>query len=233
MKITVKTIIMAFVPYGLIVIYRHLKENKKRIENSDDFEWLMTENEKELFKKYIHHAKIYLEFGSGGSTIAALKFSEGQIYSVESSNEWIKTLRQKNEIINNSEKSRRLNLIHADIGNVGMFGTPIVSENETNLERFLNYSQKIFSEYSKVKFADVILIDGRFRVACCLSTLLETNEDAVIILHDYWNRPGYHVIKNYVDIIDGVDTIMVCKKKQNISNDEIVREYEKYKYDYE
>jgi hypothetical protein len=193
----------------------------------------MTENERELFKKYICGAKIYLEFGSGGSTIAALTNSGRKVYSVESDKGWIEKMKQKYEIILKSELSGQLHLIHADIGKTGKWGTPVITAKGDNRERFLNYSQKPFEQYAEIRLADAVLIDGRFRAACCLKTLLETSENTVIIIHDFWNRPYYHIVKKYIQILDGVDSLMVCKRKEAVSEDEIRNDYDNYKYNYE
>ena len=223
----------AFIPYGLIVLHRYYIRNKNNVKNDNDFIWAMTENEQKLFREYIFNAKIYMEFGSGGSTITALKDSKGKIYSVESSNDWIKTMRKKYEVIKKAEDSGRLNLIYADIGKTGKWGTPIMADNENDADRFFNYSHRIFEKYPEIKFADVVLIDGRFRVASFLSTLLNNDVNTIYMFHDFWNRPKYHIVKKFVNIIDGIDTLMVCKKDPASSNDEIKKEYENYKYNYE
>jgi len=208
---------------GIIGAFSHLKNGYRK---NNDFGWVMTDNEKKLFKEYIHKANVYLEFGAGGSTVAALFTGIKRVYSVESDKDYIEHLRQEYKIIRKSEKYSRLVLIHANIGNVGEWGVPIMSDNENNTERFLNYSKRVFEEYGEIKSADVVLIDGRFRVACCLSVLLQTKETTIIIFHDYWNRPSYHIIERFVDYIDRVDTLMVCKKKSGVSNNEIKDEYE-------
>jgi len=230
-KITAKKLIKAFIPYGFIVLYRYFI--KKRRMKLNGFDWAMTVKEQELFKEYIRNANVYLEFGSGGSTIAALLNNGGKVYSVESSKDWIEHLRQKNEIIEKAESSGRLNLIYADIGKTSTWGHPIVSDNENDTDRFLSYYQRIFGEYSETKLADVVLIDGRFRVACCLSVLLETKENTIIIFHDYWDRPKYHIVRKFVVYIDGVDRLMICKKNPEASINEIRDEYEKNKYNCE
>jgi len=232
MRITFKKIIKAFLPYGLIVLYQYYCRKKKNIiKNSNSIIWTMTENEQKMFKEYIHGTKIYLEFGSGGSTIAALTNSNRKVYSVESSKDWIEKMNENMKLF--TDRGGQFKLIHADIGKTGEWGTPIINTNEGNHDRLLNYSQDLFEEYKEMKLADVVLIDGRFRVACCLKTLLETSENTVIMFHDFWNRPQYHIIKKYVNIIDGIDTLMICRKKTCISDDEIKNEYNNYKYNYE
>jgi hypothetical protein len=233
-QITISKLIKAVIPYGLLVLNRYMK--RKLSENGNDkdnFVWLMSSNERSMFKKYIGDSKIYLEFGTGGSTIAALGYANAKIYSVESSKEWIAKMNSKYEIIKMSKDSGRLNLVHTDIGPVGDWGVPVKSEAGIDPEKFLNYSREIFKINPEVKSADVALIDGRFRVACFLNTLLNVGQDTVIMFHDYWDRPKYHAIMKYVNVIDGVDTLMVCNKKAVVSSEDIKIEYEKYKYNYE
>ena len=51
----------------------------------------------------------------------------------------------------------------------------------------------------KVK-ADVILIDGRFRVACFLFSLINAKEGSILILDDYVNRSHYHVVEEVLEV---------------------------------
>jgi hypothetical protein len=45
--------------------------------------------------------------------------------------------------------------------------------------------------------ADLYLIDGRFRVACFMETLMRCKPDAVLLMHDYAPRPEYHVVEQF------------------------------------
>ncbi|MDR2793309.1 MAG: hypothetical protein LBB61_06540 [Treponema sp.] len=249
MKITGRKIIKAVIPYGFIVLYKYLKQirgeplrvkgDPLRIKEephknlNNEFPWLMTENERTLFKKYISGSKVYLEFGSGGSTIVTLGQTSGKVYSVESSKEWINHMYAKYEIIRKSSDTGRLNLFHADIGPTGPAGAPVVSGGEKEKDVFIKYSQEIFEKHPEVKSSDVVLVDGRFRVASCLYSLLNVREDTVIMFHDFWNRPYYHGVMKYVHIIDGVDSLMICKRRTDNSADEIKKEYNEYKYVFE
>jgi len=204
---------------------------RKVFDPNDLSDWYMTKNEQNLFIEYISDANIYLEFGTGGSTVVTLSQSKAHIYSVESSKDWIECIRQKYDIIEKSEKEGRLDMLYADIGNVGEWGVPVKQDFEQNKEKYLNYSKHIFYQYPEIKQADVVLIDGRFRVACCLQILLNAKDDTTILFHDYWVRPEYHVVKRFVDYIDGVDKFMVCKKKDGLSENLINDVFEKYKYE--
>ena len=46
---------------------------------------------------------------------------------------------------------------------------------------------------------DVVLIDGRFRVCCFLTSLLNAKESATLIFDDYYkNRQHYHFIERFI-----------------------------------
>jgi len=50
--------------------------------------------------------------------------------------------------------------------------------------------------------ADVILIDGRFRVSCFLYSLINAKKDSIIIFDDYLNRPWYHIVEDVIPLYD-------------------------------
>jgi hypothetical protein len=186
----------------------------------------MSKDEQDLFLKYVSKARIYLEFGSGGSTVAALKFSKAKVFSVDSSQQWFDGLCQKYEIIDQAQKNKRLVFNYCNIGKTGDWGVPINDEGHSH---YPNYSQKVFAN-DEAKNADVFLIDGRFRLACAFACLKTAKQGAVFIIHDFWDRQYYHDILKFVNILDRADTLGVFCAKQNLDNLELDGFYEKYKY---
>ena len=65
--------------------------------------------------------------------------------------------------------------------------------------------------------ADVILIDGRFRVACFLYCLLKSKEGSFIFFDDYINRSYYHVVEDIIPAFDlcGRQAVFQVPKKFN------------------
>lgn len=83
--------------------------------------------------------------------------------------------------------------------------------------------------YNKINEIDLIFIDGRFRVACCLKCHDIINDDCLIAFDDFLNRQKYHIVLTYFDIIEKTnDNIMVIlKKKTNLKvPKEIIEKYE-------
>jgi hypothetical protein len=75
----------------------------------------------------------------------------------------------------------------------------------------------------------VVLIDGRFRVACCLAVILNQKHVKWIIFDDYKSRPHYHVIAPFVNIVDSADSMIVCVPKRKFDRTEVEALYEEYK----
>ena len=75
------------------------------------------------------------------------------------------------------------------------WGNP--GKNATNIQK-INYSNQI-TKLSKEEqdSIDLVLIDGRFRVACFLTTLRYANPKTKIYFDDYLTRPFYHEVEEF------------------------------------
>ncbi len=183
----------------------------------------LSENEKKMLCEYYSKSKKCLEFGSGGSTFLALMNSDCFVYSVESDKDWIDYLKTY-KIINTNENIR-LKLIHADIGKTCAWGYPA---DKNDFEKFSNYSNLIFEKFNP-KDIDTIFIGGRFRVACVLSSILNCSYNITILIHDYTVREEYHIVEEFLDLIEQIDSLCVFKLKENIDKCRVAELYEKYK----
>lgn len=192
-----------------------------------EYQLVMSEKEEERFKEHIKYSKSYLEFGAGGSTLCALEKSKTQVISIESSKEWINHI-ESYSFAQRMINKQRLKLYYIDIGPTRKWGFPKGLEHKS---KFPNYSSSIFDELSPQNL-DTIFIDGRFRVACILSVIIHcnTNLNVLVLVHDFWNRPHYHVVLEYMETIEKVDTLAIFKIKKNINMDAVKSHYEKYKF---
>lgn len=157
---------------------------------------MMSAREQELFKAFLSRSKGYFEFGVGGSTVLAGRMVDGPVVAVDSDPAWIETTAKA---LAASAHPRRL--LPVDIGPVGNFGMPT---SEAQRDRFPLYSGAIRGVAEPI---DLCLVDGRFRVACALQALLALPADAVIGVHDYRNRPQYHVIEHFARPVAEVETL--------------------------
>lgn len=215
--------------YEILGIKFKIKKNIKKDKLSTNpklYPIALTDNEKQFFLSQLSNVKHYLEFGSGGSTFLSLLESNVKtITSIESDNNWLDLLKEWHIISNNLEN--KIFFKYINIGEVGAWGKPI---NESKKENYPNYSKQIFEEQ---KDFDVVFVDGRFRVACALQTILNCKKDVKILMHDYPIRPYYHCILEFLDIVDVIDKMCLFKIKDNVNMDAVQEMWEKYKYIYE
>ncbi|WP_372373311.1 tetratricopeptide repeat protein [Vreelandella venusta] len=179
----------------------------------------MSTAERKLFKKSLKKAKQYFEFGSGGSTVWAVK--EGlTVQGVESDANWVNALKDK--------LGEQCQVEAVDIGATKAWGFPVSMD---AADKFPAYSQAI-AKYSQP--FDFILVDGRFRVACTMSAILnildysDKASDARIFIHDFWNRPHYHLVLQFLEAVEKVETAGLFKISKNINREEVVSVWEQY-----
>lgn len=196
---------------------------KKSIPSSYPF--VMYDEEKELFKRYISNSKNYLEFGLGGSTIFTLINSKEKITSVDTNIEWINFV-EKYKIIKQSIP-HRLKIVHINIGPTKSWGFPV---NDDHQDKFEDFSKKIFEMHKDEKY-DFILVDGRFRVACALQAIINQldNDELFIGVHDYSIRTEYSILEKFMDIVEFSKTLYVFKIKPQLDVNELQEVYEQYK----
>lgn len=166
----------------------------------------MTEAECALFTSYLEKAKAVLEFGAGGSTALAGRLGVPHVVSVESDKAWLDMLAGQPDL-----KNVTFVPLHVDIGPTGAWGFP---SDKATAASWPAYYSAVWSKLDRAP--DLILVDGRFRVACALSCVLNAKPGTVIIVHDFWNRPEYHVILRYLICTDRVDTLGVFKAAQTV-----------------
>lgn len=205
---------------------KKLFNRKKNNAGANEYPIALSDLEKEFLVKSISGSKSYLEFGSGGSTFLALtKTDIPLVVSVESDMAWLNHLR-KWDCITKNEAAKRLRFLHVNIGKTGDWGVPVEPDKK---DLFPDYSAAPFRPGAKTKF-DSVFIDGRFRVACALQTILHCDANTKILMHDYTFRLHYHVILQFLDIVDVVDTMVLFRLKSDISKKEVLAMYDEYKY---
>lgn len=188
---------------------------------------LLAKDEK-MFKKALKEATYYFEWGAGGSTALASECKNiGKIVSVESDKEWIQKMRMyiTHDFDNKHTGDRDdITFIYNEMDTQPKdWGNP--GPNATKTQK-RNYSKHILKEKNPEDI-DLILIDGRFRVACALKAHDVISDNCVIAFDDYLDRKEYHIIEYYYEIIDrGGRMVLLQKIPDVIPPPELIAEYE-------
>ncbi len=159
----------------------------------------------QLFKSLIRNASTYIEYGSGASTIWVANNTQLTIYSTDTSEEWLGYVRQK------SNRNSGFHLHWADLGPIGKWGRPL---GYSRCDRFSDYTDWVWNQSIS---GDVILIDGRFRVCCFLTSLLYARAGSFIVFDDY-GRENYHFVERFLKPFDlcGQQAAFLVPKKENL-----------------
>ncbi|HVJ50876.1 MAG TPA: hypothetical protein VM689_00330 [Aliidongia sp.] len=171
----------------------------------------MSDGERELLARKLATATNYMEFGSGGSTLMAVRSPARLILTIESDPDWLHKLHANAEIAQ-AVSHRRLFLTHADIGPVGEWGRPT---DESQLKQWPRYYADPF--FATEILFDLILIDGRFRVGCALAAAACAPETATILIHDYEFRPQYYLVEKFFDIEETQESLYVLRRRKTVN----------------
>lgn len=169
----------------------------------------MTEAEIGVLHECFSKAVSLVEFGSGGSTLLAVRSrSLRRIWSVESDPSWIARLREQPDVTS-AEQAGRLHLHGIDIGMVGDYGYP---HDHAMQDSWPRYYEAVWDDAEAIK-TDLVLIDGRFRVACALEALARCQPHAIVLFHDFWNRTPYHPVLAFTDWLGSCDSLAILRRK--------------------
>lgn len=168
----------------------------------------MSTTEISLLTSLFRRAEYALEFGAGGSTTLGIKLGLSRLISVEADAAWIARIRA-DDAAARAEEDRRLTLVHADIGPIAALGGP---KARGPREKWPNYARAPWQHVNADRL-DLVVVDGRFRVACIMETALRVSHRSVIAIHDFWNRPEYHAVLEFIDEIDRCETLGVFRVK--------------------
>lgn len=137
-------------------------------------------------------SNLIVEYGSGGSTCYAAEAGKSVI-TVESSIHWLMEL-----VSSCAERGfpGKVVPIWADIGQTKEWGHPVDRSKSADWHRYPNSPWTYCDEHDLSP--DVVLIDGRFRVACFLATCLAIKKKTEVLFDDFAGRPYYHDVLDVV-----------------------------------
>lgn len=145
------------------------------------------------------------------------------IYSVESDKNFLELIQRE---ITSLYPAMKASFFYINIGKTKEWGYPVDKELASN---WPNYC---IAPWHKIidnnQFPDVILIDGRFRVACFLISLLLAKAETVILFDDYVDRPHYHIVEKHLKPSNTEGRMAEFVVKSNLLNSLIVLDLIKY-----
>ena len=154
------------------------------------------------FLSFLTKDTIFFETGSGCSSIIA-KYYTKKSYAVEGCKKWYE------RGLKNGLKD---NLIFRDLKP----DNPIWSYPGKNSS--INDWKKYFQSYDKSYNADIILIDGRFKVATAMDIFDKIKNDTIVFIHEYQDRPIYFILEEYYQYLYHWGSLTAFIKKKDIAS---------------
>jgi hypothetical protein len=141
-----------------------------------------------------------------------LNNTTANVIAVDTSSEWVDAVKNDNQRDNG-----RLNIHHSHLGKVGGWGRPLSYEKNYF---FSDYTDYIWKQKNS---PEIVLVDGRFRVCCFLTSLKFAEEGTKVFFDDYTNRPHYHFVEKYVSRVKecGRQCMFVVPSKAEIDMAEL------------
>ena len=195
-------------PIISIMRYYMIYNPSYKIKKKINFDNQMENN---FFLNQLKKSKIYLEYGSGSSTIVA-KLLKKNFFSIESDKNFFHSM-------NNNYKIKNYYL--RDLGYVKYYSIPSFFDFRKKFlkNKAIKYSNDILEIFDDNNLVpDLVLIDGRYRVLTALflhKFFYKKKKNFLIIVDDYRERKFYHVIEKffYVKMIGRFGVLYMTKKK--------------------
>lgn len=146
----------------------------------------MPPEEVAFFKDKIGKAQHYVEFGSGGSTVYASSIGVRTV-SVENDKFYARAVAKKLH-------GMTVTQIVVGMGITREWGMPLFPS-ARKARRYVT------APWGAERFPDLILVDGRYRVACALESARRAhaaNATTVLMFDDYSTRSYYHVVEAFL-----------------------------------
>jgi hypothetical protein len=137
------------------------------------------------FRELAGRSNRYVEWGSGESTLFIDRQGVDAFRSVETDPKWAQ---QVLAAISNPNGE----VVRVDLGPVERWGRPMGYSKADNFDDY-------FEAPFRGKFnPDLVLVDGRFRVACFLTAMLRCEPGTAVVFDDYVSRPYYHIVETVI-----------------------------------
>ena len=187
----------------------------------------------DYFISKLREARSYLEYGGGGSTVVAAR--EGKVFkTVDSDPYFLDAVKRKISSLNEPINLSNISFIHADIGLTQAWGTPVFhGRDEKRLQQWRNYPLSPWNAGDNFS-PDLVLVDGRFRVACALASIraLQGKSDWELLVDDYEERYFYKEIEKFAILTNMAGRMAIFKPREGVNLSQLNDSFELFSKDW-
>jgi len=164
----------------------------------------------------INSSEIYLEFGSGASTLIASQSAVKRVVSVESDFRFMSAVRSR--IASSNGGREDFEFLYVNIGKTGPWGVPIFKSRVWRRRQLWpDYPVAPWVDLGADFRADLVLVDGRFRVACALAVIAFQHDSSWrMLVDDFAERSEYFPIKDFANLKEMRGRMAVFEPKKDL-----------------
>lgn len=188
----------------------------------------------QLFEELLQQSRLYMEYGSGGSTVLAAHLGKNFI-SVESDIGFSRAVTDRIGASKGAIPKGTGDIVAVNIGITGAWGAPLFTRPKSDrLELWKRYVSAPWLRLPPGLAPDLVLIDGRFRIACALFSLMQLHgsRDTTILFDDYGDRRNYHVIERFARLERMAGRMGVFRARDDVPIEEIVPAFDRFIVDW-
>lgn len=177
-----------------------------------------------FLEERLRRSACYLEYGSGGSTRLAVRLGVKRVFSVESDAAFARAVCAA---VERDRRETQFRMVVAAIGPTRDLGYPAGTE---RCRAWPGYATEVWEAIRAEQASpDLILVDGRFRVACFLASLLQSAPGTTILFDDYAGRgERYDVVERHLKPIRMVDRAAVFETPETIDPRPVLLDWARY-----
>ena len=172
----------------------------------------------ERWRAAVADAAVYLEYGSGGSTVEACRTAT-HVVSVESDRRYLGGVRRR--VASDPRATASFHPVHGDIGFTLAWGHPLLDRRTpARLRRWRRYTAAPWPLLRKAGLTpDFIFVDGRFRVASVLESFLQLRAGSrcLFMLDDFERRAQrYRAVLDFAEDVEQVGRALVFRRRADL-----------------
>ena len=139
---------------------------------------------------------------------------------MDSDPQWVTSVQQHPDIATKIQCGV-MSVLHGDIGPVKEWGNPASYD---HIRQWPNYISTAWTEWARRgTLPDLVLVDGRFRVACCLSVVVAfangSRGNPLTLIHDFNDeRPQYRDVLEFFDLEEQEGSLAALRIKPGASS---------------
>jgi hypothetical protein len=152
------------------------------------------------FAAQLSRVDSYVEYGSGGSTVLAAALAV-PFATCDSDKRFLSAVERKIQLLGYASPRQQI-FRYAGVGPVTYWGTPLVAKprSQRRIMMFRQYSALPCSP-EWLKGEVLVLVDGRFRVACALKAAKALSLGGLrysVVVDDYATNDSYNVLERHI-----------------------------------